>query len=298
MQGQLTKKQFDVLRAFLKGTKYTQRELCEKTELSLGTVNGTLKELNDRGYIRRGEITQAGIEAMAPYQVKRAVFLAAGFGSRLVPITLNTPKPLVRVKGKRIIDTLLDAVLAAEITEIYIVRGYLAEQFDQLLYQYPMIKFIENPAYNEANNISSAMYVRDLLSGSYVFDADLYLSNSELIQPYQYSSNIVGIKKERTDDWCLKTTENGTIVEQVLGGTNCYLEIGIYYVSEKDGKRLKEDIKTAYEMPGGKERYWDQVPLGIFKNKYQFKVRECAENDVVEIDTFRDLKEFDATYRI
>ena len=69
--------------------------------------------------------------------MKRAVFVAAGFGSRMVPITLNTPKPLVRVNGTRIIDTLLDAVVEAGIPEIVIVRGYLGEQFDQLLYKYP-----------------------------------------------------------------------------------------------------------------------------------------------------------------
>lgn len=92
----------------------------------------------------------------------------------MVPITLNTPKPLVRVKGKRIIDSLLDAITAANIEEIYIIRGYLSEQFDQLLYKYPNIKFIENPAYNEANNISSAMCARYLLQNSYLCEADRF----------------------------------------------------------------------------------------------------------------------------
>ena len=78
----------------------------------------------------------------------------------MVPITLNTPKPLVRVNGTRIIDSLLDAVVEAGIPEIVIVRGYLGEQFDQLLYKYPNIRFVENPIYNEANNISSAVCVR------------------------------------------------------------------------------------------------------------------------------------------
>ena len=93
-----------------------------------------------------------------------AIFIAAGFGSRLVPITLNTPKPLVRVHNVRIIDSLLDAVAAAGIEEVWLVRGYLGEQFDQLLYKYPNIRFIENPLYNDANNISSMVAARDLLS--------------------------------------------------------------------------------------------------------------------------------------
>lgn len=73
------------------------------------------------------------------------------------------PKPLVRVNGTRITATLLDASLRQGFEEIVLVRGYLAEQFDQLLYKYPNIRFIENPIYNEANNISSAICAKDLL---------------------------------------------------------------------------------------------------------------------------------------
>ena len=104
---------------------------------------------SEAGLVSGGLITPEGREALEPYRVKRALFMAAGFGSRLVPITLNTPKPLVRVHGVRMIDTLLDAVLAAGITEIYVIRGYLSEQFDQLFYKYPMIKFIENPLFKD-----------------------------------------------------------------------------------------------------------------------------------------------------
>ena len=65
--------------------------------------------------------------------------------------------------------------MAAGIDDITIVRGYLAEQFDQLLYKYPMLKFIENPAYNETNNISSAMCARYNLSNAYILEADILL---------------------------------------------------------------------------------------------------------------------------
>lgn len=69
---------------------------------------------------------------------------------------------MVLVNGKRIIETLLDAVVKAEIEEIYIVTGYLSEQFEILKKKYPQIKFVENNMYNEANNISSAYLVRNL----------------------------------------------------------------------------------------------------------------------------------------
>ena len=233
---------------------------------------------------------------MEPYRVKRAIFIAAGFGARLVPITLNTPKPLVRVKGTRMIDTLLDAVVKAGIEEIIIVRGYLGEQFDQLKYKYPQIQFLENPLYNEANNISSAMIARYLMGNAYVFEADLVLYNPDLITKYQYTSNYLGVPVESTDDWCFET-KNGIITKLKVGGTNCYHAFGISYWNDTDGAKLYEDIKLVYEMPGGKERYWDQVSLEYCKDNYTVEVRECTFNDIVEIDSFADLKKIDPIYR-
>ena len=223
----LQRKQFDLLVCLMEAKEsLSQRELEKKTGFSLGTINKLVKELSDLELIKDGKITPKGKLALEPYRVQRAVFIAAGFGSRMVPITLNTPKPLVRVHGKRIIDSLIDACLANDITEIYVVRGYLAEQFDQLLYKYPMIKFLENPVYNEANNISSALVARKLLSNAYVFEADLLISNPNIITKYHYTSDFLAIKKERTDDWCFMV-KDGFIREEKVGGENCWQMVGI-----------------------------------------------------------------------
>lgn len=298
MSKELTRKQFDILDALATArTSMTQRELEKHTSYSLGTINRTIKELSDGGLVKNGAITAAGLDALEPYRARRAIFIAAGFGSRLVPITLNTPKPLVRVQGKRIIDSLIDACLEAGIGEIYIVRGYLAEQFDQLSYKYPMIRFLENPAYNEANNISSALVARHLLSNAYVFEADLLLSNPKIIKKYHYTSDFLAIRKDRTDDWCF-TVKDGVITEQKVGGLDCWQMVGISYWNEADGHRLSQDIPEVYAAPGGKERYWEQVPLNYRKEHYAVEVRECFDEDIVEIDTFRELKAIDKTYDV
>ena len=295
----ITRKQFDILTIMAedKTKAKTQRELESISGHSLGTVNKVVNELNEAGLIKDGLITEKGIDALEPYRAKRAVFIAAGFGSRMVPITLNTPKPLVRVHGKRIIDTLLDAVIAAGIEEIYIARGYLAEQFDQLLYKYPNIKFLENPMYNEANNISSALLASHMLSNAYVFEADLLLSNPHIIKKYHYTSDFLAIKKDRTDDWCF-IVKDGVIKEEKVGGEDCWQMVGISYWNEEDGKKLATDIAEVYEGPGGKERYWEQVPLVYKKENYAVEVAECKEDDIVEIDTFRELKQIDKSYDV
>lgn len=295
----LSRKEFDILDTIIDGGKaLSQRQLEEKTGYSLATINRTMKELAEKGLVKDGTVTDAGRDSMEPYRVKRAIFIAAGFGTRLVPITLNTPKPLVRVNGKRIIDTLIDACLAVDISEIYIVRGYLAEQFDQLLYKYPMIKFLENPSYNEANNISSAMVARYLMSNAYVFEADLLLSNPKIIKKYHYRSDVLGIWKERSDDWCLTVGRDNIVTEEKVGGLNCYQMVGIYYWNAEDGAKLAEHIKEAYEAPGGKERYWETVPNQAYRGQYKIEINPCKDEDIVEIDTFRELKAIDKTYDV
>ena len=294
----LTEKEFDVLTALEAAKRpLSQRALASSAKISLGMINKTVATLTEKGLIADGTVTEAGLAALEPYRVKRAVFLAAGFGSRLVPITLNTPKPLVRVKGKRIIDSLLDAIVSVGIEEIYIVRGYLADQFNQLLPKYPNIVFIDNPLYMEANNISSALVARHFLENAYICEADLLLYNPALITKYQYRSNYLGIPMERTDDWCLQT-KRGIVTKIGIGGTNCHQIVGISYWNAEDGARLGRQLEEDFNAPGGKERFWDQVPLENHISDYKVGVRECRFEDICEIDTFAELQKLDETYRI
>ena len=296
---QLTINQFEVLTT-IEGNekKLSQRDISKETKLSLGTINKVISELLENKLIdKENAITQNGLKALEPYRVKRAIFLAAGFGSRLVPITLNTPKPLVLVNGKRIIETLLDAVVKAEIEEIYIVTGYLSEQFEILKKKYPQIKFVENNMYNEANNISSAYLVRNLIKNAYVLESDLYLYNPKLIRKYEYHSNFLGYYVDRSDDWCIEV-KNGIITKEKVGGINCYQMVGISYYDEIDGQSIEKDMEEVFNSPGGKEKYREQVILDVCKKNYNIYLRECQKEDIIEIDTFNELKAIDKTYDV
>ena len=285
----LTRQQFDILDSILEdGASCVQSD------------KETFDQLIAEGLITSdNEVTGKGLEAMAPYKVKRAVFIAAGFGSRLVPVTLNTPKPLVRVHGIRIIDRLIDACLEAGIDEIVIVRGYLGEQFDQLLYKYPNIKFINNDLYNEANNISSSLLAKDLLQNAYVFEADLLISNPKIIRGYNYTSNFLGIKTDKTDDWCFRVKDNVIVEELTEGeGSDLWQMVGISYWNAESGKKLAADIPEIYKSEGGTQRYWEQVPMAFKKENYRVEIRECHFEDIVEIDTFAELQAIDEKYKV
>jgi L-glutamine-phosphate cytidylyltransferase len=293
----LTKNQFELLSYLeLTAPRATQRDIAKALGKSLGLINKTFTELRESDFINdKAEVISAGQKALRPYIVKQAVIIAAGFSSRLAPVTLNTPKPLVRVHGKRIIDSLLDALTVAGISEIYVVRGYLPEKFDQLKDKYPSIKFLENPLYNEANNISSMLSACGHFENAYVCEADLILHKPELITKYQYCTNYLAFPVEKTDDWCFYE-KNGFISKMSIGGEHCCQMIGISYWDKADGQRLSDDIKEVFNMPGGKERFWDQVPLEYHIRDYKVSIRKCSREDIIEIDTFSELKKIDHTY--
>ena len=60
-------------------------------------------------------------------KVERAIIMAAGLGKRMHPVTLTTPKPLVKVNGKRMIDTVIEGLHKNGISEIYLSLIHISE---------------------------------------------------------------------------------------------------------------------------------------------------------------------------
>lgn len=94
-----------------------------------------------------------------------------------------------------------------------------------------------------------------------------------------------------------KTDKNKVIKKLMIGGRNVYHMYGISYWNKKDGLQLEEAIKKTYKLPGGKEKYWNQVSMEYYKDNYKLEVRECTFDDIVEIDSYNDLKKIDKHYQ-
>ena len=225
-----------------------------------------------------------------PYIAERAIVLAAGRGERMRPLTDEMPKPMVRVDGRRIIDTLLAALVAADIPEIYVVRGYLGEKFDALKEEYPTLHFIDNPHWHEANNISSLLAAGALVENAFVVEGDLFLQNPSLLSREQQGSNYLAIPVKETTDWCFFPDEAGVIRRMAVGGTDCWKMVGISYWTTEDGRNLAQSIRRLYETPGGAARYWDEAALSADIEDFSVHVRACTAEDVQEIDTLAELE--------
>ena len=243
-------------------------------------------------------ITKEGLAALEPYRVKRAIILAAGFGSRMMPATKDRPKPMVTVNGVRIIDTLLDALVRAGIEDITIVGGYQKEKLKDLLEKYPFLYLIDNPEYDVTNNISSAVLASDhLQDGCYFCEADLYITNPDVIQKYQYQSNILGSYSMETDDWSFKMRD-GYLSDYQKGNTYCYNYYGISYWTPEDCEKLREDFRSVYNEPDGKDYFWEFIPFVLKKERYQVEIRPCRKQDIMEIDNYQELADLDPGYPI
>lgn len=290
----LSLEQFNVLVEIERNMEDTA---CDFLHMDATEYKQIKKQLQSAGFLEANgnTITEAGLTALEPYRVKRAIFMAAGFGSRMVPLTLTMPKPLIMVNGKRIIETLLDAVIEAGIEDIYLIRGYQADVFDMLLTKYPQIKFLENPDYDKANNISSAYLMKDLMSSAYVFESDLILYNSRIIRKYEYCTNYLGRKTDYTDDWCFKT-QDGYVQELLVGGNDVCHMYGISFWNEEDAAKMSHDIEQVYYSEGGFNKYWDEVSMRDCKDNYKILVKPVYDGDIVEIDTFSELQQIDKRY--
>lgn len=231
------------------------------------------------------------------HKVERAIILAAGIGKRMNPVTLRTPKPLVKVNGVRMIDTIIKALYDNGITEIYIVVGYLKEQFSEVLKEYQGITLIENPYYATCNNISSLYVARDYLENAIILDGDQIIHNERILTSEFCRSGYNSVwTSEETDEW-LQTVKDGIVTACSRVGGKCGWQL--YSISRwtaEDGRKLKKHLELEFEQSNHTQIYWDDIVMFCHPEEYQLGIFEMQQDDVIEIDSLEELISLDNGY--
>ncbi len=232
------------------------------------------------------------------YEVERAIIMAAGLGKRMYPVTLETPKPLVKVNGVRMIDTVIQGLYNNGITEIYVVVGYLKEHFVELEKEYPGVKLIDNPYYNTCNNIASLYVARDFIGNSIILDGDQIIYHDEILsKEFERSGyNSVWTDSE-TKEW-LQKVENGIVVScSRNGGKQGWQLYSISRWTKEDGEKLKKHLEIEFEEKKNRQIYWDDVAMFCYPKEYQLGIRPMKKEDIIEVDNLEELIALDNSYK-
>lgn len=232
------------------------------------------------------------------YKVKRAIIMAAGIGERLQPVTLTTPKPLIRVNGVRMIDTIIDGLYSNGINEIHVVIGYLKDKFLELKEKYPNIDFVYNPYYNTCNNISSLYVARQYINDVIILDGDQIIYNNSILSPdFERSGYNSVYIEEPTKEW-LQTVEDGIVIScSRTGGKIGWQLYSISRWTKEDGLKLQNHLKKEFEENKNYKIYWDDVAMFCYPNDYKLGIVPMNKVDLVEIDSLDELIEVDKSYK-
>ena len=217
----------------------------------------------------------------------RAILLAAGMGTRLRPITLETPKSLVEVNGKPMIETQIEFLREKGINEIIIVTGYLNEKFEYLKSKYGVI-LVHNEKYNVYNNIYTMNLVKDYLPGSYVIDADIYLNKNFIDNNIVKSTYFSGYKEGFKDEWILEFDGNDKVYDIRVGDDEGYILCGVSYWNEQDGNIIVEKLEEAINNGDFENLYWDNIVKDNI-DILDVRIRKINSDDCFEIDSVEDL---------
>ena len=218
----------------------------------------------------------------------RAILLAAGMGTRLRPLTLDTPKSLIEVNKKPLLERQVEFLKEKGINEIIVVTGYLNEKFEYLKEKYG-VKLVYNDKYNVYNNVYTMYLVKDYLADSYVIDADVYINRNFIDNNVIDSTYFTAYKKDVKNEWRLNFNDNKKVQSIDIISGEGYILSGVSYWSVEDGKAIAEELEKVIEEGDFSDLSWDDIVKDNL-DKLDVYVNIIDEDDIFEIDNLEELE--------
>ncbi|MCF6160754.1 MAG: NTP transferase domain-containing protein [Furfurilactobacillus sp.] len=220
-----------------------------------------------------------------------AIIMAAGLGSRFKEMTKNRPKSLLEINGTPNLVRTLRMLHDANINDIYIVVGYLHEQFEILQNQYPDLKelnlhFLYNDHFSDYNNVYSFACASKYFGDSFVIDADTVLRDNVFLYHPQKSTYYTILRTIHGVEWCPLTDSNGEVVKMSVTDDHVPSMSGISYWDKVTAqtilKALPKFSQTSQLLE--KKGYWDDIPVALL-NQISVTTHQVKDTSMYEMDT-------------
>ena len=302
MEYNLTTQESDILIALSKKRFYSQRELASFTGHALGMVNKAVRFLQDAKLVeiatdsfghKKILLTSEAESLLTSRSPHNAIILAAGFGMRMVPINLETPKALLSVNGEKLIERTIKQLQEAGVQEIHIVVGFMKEKFEYLMDKYG-VDLIVNPLYSSENNISSLALASRYINNTYIIPSDVWcdtnpFSNRELYSWYMVSDEI-------DDDSDVRVNRKNELVRVRNAAGNTM--VGISYICGEAAAIVKERIEKLSQDHKYDNSFWEEALYGREEDEESpdrmiVQARVARSSSVVEINTYEQLRDLD-----
>lgn len=321
----LTKNTFAVLDCVRRNPEAKQQEIAQTTGLSIGTVNGALKQLTEDGLIEACKaqdaidgthafatsavdasnssgptrrtptttrrLTPAGAQALEPYKVDNAIIMAAGLSTRFAPISYEKPKGLLNVRGEILIERLIEQLQEAGIEDIVVVVGYKQEAFFYLEDKYNAT-IVVNHEFASRNNNSSLYAVRDRLGNSLICSSDDYYVANPFSQ-YEWGAYYSAEYSDGpTREWCMSLGPHNRIKEVTIGGYDSLYMIGHAYFDRDFSEKFRRILVDEYDLPQTVDKLWEELYIDHIDD-LPMAARTYGHGVIYEFDSLDELREFD-----
>ena len=229
-------------------------------------------------------------------KVERAIILAAGMSSRFAPLSYEKPKALLTVRNEVLIERQIRQLHQAGISSIYVVSGYQAEKFAYLQERFG-VRLRYNPHFQTRNNHASIAVVKDVLENAYVCSSDHYFTQNPFQQEEEDSFYAAVYVAGRTNEWCLKTDESGTIRQIRIGGKHAWVMMGHTFWSKDFASAFMHILEKEYDLAATRPKLWESIYMEHL-DQLHMKIKKYPAGMINEFDSLDELRSFDESYKV
>ena len=267
-----------------------QRILAETTGHSIGSVNKSLRQLAQDGYLDNNmQFTDKGRQEIRAKAPRNAIILAAGFGMRMVPINTSTPKALLEVNGEPLIERTIRQLHEVGITNITVVVGFMKEQFEYLIDEYG-VDLAVNSEYSKRNNLHSLAYVAGRIDNSYIIPCDIWCAVNPYSRTEPYSWYMVSDKMDEDSTVRVNRKRELVMVSEKEAGNAM---IGIAYLTGREAQIVRENLRRMDTDEDFDDEFWERALYGE-RDRMILQAKTVSASDFVEINTYEQLRELDS----